>query len=90
MISVIQYSAEKGIETLSVDDLKSWDYTCKENVWVDIYQTDVEENTKILKDIFKFHPLAIEDSLKYIQEEDSVHHPKIEDFTKYLFIVFNG
>ncbi len=90
MISVIKYSADKGVQTLGIDDIKTWDYECKENLWIDIYQTDVEENNKILKDIFKFHPLAIEDSLKYIQTDDSVHHPKIEDFKEYLFIVFNG
>jgi len=89
MINIIKYSQGNGIEAIPMDALKKWDYKCEENLWIDIYTSAVEENEKILKGIFEFHPLAVEDALKYLTE-DIVHHPKIDDFESYLFIVFNG
>lgn len=89
MISIIKYSKDKGVQYLKTEDLISWDYKSNEKIWIDIYNCSLEENTHILKDIFNFHPLAIEDSLKYLGDHE-VHHPKIDDFNDYLFIVFNG
>lgn len=89
MISIIKYSSAKGIHSIPPDQFTKWDYDCKEKLWVDIYNSSSEESQTILKDAFDFHPLAIEDSLKYLTD-NSVHHPKIDDFDKYLFIVFNG
>jgi len=89
MINIIKYSTGKGIEAIPIDALKKWDYKCEENLWIDIYSASAEENEKILKGIFEFHPLAIEDALKYLSDE-VVHHPKIDDFESHLFIVFNG
>lgn len=89
MISIVKYSHESGVHSVLPAQLKKWDYNCEENLWVDIYDTTNEESQKILKDVFDFHPLAIEDSLKHLTK-DAVHHPKIDDFDSYLFIVFNG
>lgn len=89
MINIIKYSQESGIQKLIPADLKKWDYECKENLWIDIYNAPEEESQRILSDCFNFHPLAIEDAVKHLVE-DSVHHPKIDDFESYLFIVFNG
>ncbi|MEO6694693.1 MAG: magnesium/cobalt transporter CorA [Ignavibacteria bacterium] len=89
MISIYKFSETSGIQTIPLSEFKKWDYQCKENLWVDIYAATEDESQKILKDIFEFHPLAIEDSLKYLTDE-AIHHPKIDDFDNYLFIVFNG
>ncbi|MDQ3019095.1 MAG: magnesium/cobalt transporter CorA [Bacteroidota bacterium] len=89
MINIIKYSQENGIQKLLPEDFKKWDYKCKENLWIDIYNAPAEESQEILKNCFNFHPLAIEDALKHLTD-DSVHHPKIDDFDSYLFIVFNG
>lgn len=89
MISIIKYSKEKGVQYLKPEELAKWDYNSPEKIWVDIYNYSLEENTHILKDVFNFHPLVIEDSLKYLGENE-VHHPKIDDFNEYMFIVFNG
>lgn len=35
--------------------------------WLDLYKPTKEEYTYILQDHFKFHPLAIEDCLEYVQ-----------------------
>lgn len=89
MINIIKYSEENGIHSVLPEQLKKWDYECNENLWIDIYNAPVKESQRILSEVFDFHPLAVEDALKYL-EDDSVHHPKIDDFDSYLFIVFNG
>lgn len=89
MITILKYESSKGIFGLLEENLTKWDYHSKDKIWVDIYNSDELENQRILNDVFSFHPLAIEDSLKYLKDNE-VHHPKIDDFENYLFIVFNG
>ncbi|MEO8210389.1 MAG: magnesium/cobalt transporter CorA [bacterium] len=89
MINIYKFNETKGIETLAFEELKKWDYNCDQTLWVDIYNAAAEESQKILSDIFEFHPLSIEDALKYLTD-NAIHHPKIDDFSNYLFIVFNG
>jgi magnesium transporter len=52
-------------------------------VWVDLAGPTKEEFT-ILDEGFHFHPLAIEDAIA------EVHHPKIESYNGYLYIVLHG
>ncbi len=53
-------------------------------LWVDI--TDVTEaDSPFMEHNFKFHPLAIEDSLS-----NRIHTPKVDEFEDHLFIVFHG
>jgi len=51
--------------------------------WIDLEDPTVKEAT-ILEDPFHFHPLAIEDCLS------EVHHPKVDDYEGYLFIIVHG
>ena len=59
--------------------------------WLDM-ENPTEQEVKLLSDVFHFHPLAIEDSLKYAQR------PKIEDYShrdhqcpfSYYYMVFHG
>lgn len=51
--------------------------------WIDLEDPTVKEAT-ILEDPFHFHPLAIEDCLS------EVHHPKVDDYDEYLFIIVHG
>ncbi len=89
MINITIYGEQTGLKGIPYTQFKKWDFECDEKVWVDIYDASEEESHHILNDLFGFHPLAIEDSLKYIQDS-KVHHPKLDDFGDYLFIVFNG
>ena len=51
--------------------------------WVDIFEsTDAE--ARILQDVFKFHPLAIEDTRNHRQR------PKLEEYDGYLFLIINS
>jgi len=54
-----------------------------EMFWLDI-EAPTEDSVKLMGEVFKFHPLAI---------EDCVHRqsrPKIEEYSDYLFIVYHG
>src|SRR4051794_35416050 len=56
-------------------------------VWIDIH--DPESNSSktpetLLRDVFKFHPLAVEDALK------ETHVPKVDDWGGYLYVVFHS
>ena len=52
-------------------------------MWVDLERLTKEE-AAVLADVFHFHPLAIEDC------ETPRHHPKIDDYGDYLFLIVHG
>ncbi len=53
-------------------------------VWVDLREEPPETCAPMLRDIFAFHPLAIDDAL-----EES-HVPKVDDWGKYLYLVLHA
>jgi magnesium transporter len=52
-------------------------------LWVDFEANDPSVDEPILRDVFHFHPLAIDDAL---QES---HSPKLDDWGDYLYIVMH-
>lgn len=60
------------------------DQTC--TLWVDIERPDLDlpRIEALFRDVFAFHPLAIEDALK------ESHVPKLDDWGNYLYLVFHG
>lgn len=52
-------------------------------IWIDIEQPTNEDN-RILSDVFRFHPLTIEDSV------ETRNHPKVESYNNYLFLIVHG
>lgn len=50
-------------------------------VWIDL-QIAGDDDARILRDIFKFHPLAVEDSVSV-----RVDPAKIDDYGEYIFVV---
>ena len=56
-------------------------------VWVDILAEtpeQLEEGRRVLLDVFKFHPLTVEDSV------ETRNQPKIEAFPNYLYFIVHG
>ncbi len=53
-------------------------------LWVDIEtsESDLPRIEALLRDVFHFHPLAIEDALS------ETHVPKLDDWGEYLYLVF--
>lgn len=52
-------------------------------VWLDLFDP-TEEESAVLSEVFKFHPLSVEDALQ------EYGHPKIESFEDHFFCVFHG
>ncbi|HZD56259.1 MAG TPA: magnesium/cobalt transporter CorA [Anaerolineales bacterium] len=85
MIRTIYFDAQGNMHTsLTPKDFPSAlkDPQCL--LWVDFEGTPPEEDEPILREIFGFHPLAIEDALQ------ETHVPKIDDWVKYLYIVLHA
>lgn len=53
-------------------------------VWVDLDGDDPGAHQPVLTDIFRFHPLAIEDALL------ESHAPKIDDWGEYVYVVLHA
>jgi magnesium transporter len=52
-------------------------------VWIDLHQP-TEDDFAVLRDVFRFHPLALEDSEHFGQRS------KLDDYDDYVFIVVYG
>src|SRR5688572_691244 len=50
-------------------------------LWIDFGEEPSEVVEPLLRDIFKFHPLAIDDALR------EAHVPKIDNWGEYVYIV---
>ena len=53
-------------------------------LWVDLVRPTPEEGQQVLRDTFQFHPLSVEDALS------DIHHPKIEPYDRYLYVILHG
>lgn len=51
--------------------------------WINLFQPTPDEG-KVLSDVFRFHPVAIDDCLA------DVHHPKVDDYGEYLFLIIHA
>ncbi len=52
-------------------------------VWVDMLGPSADD-VRILRDVFRFHPLAIEDTTNHRQR------PKVDEYDGYLFVILNA
>ncbi|MFC1808610.1 magnesium/cobalt transporter CorA [Candidatus Omnitrophota bacterium] len=55
----------------------------KRTVWVDFESASAEENNA-LTEVFKFHPLAVEDCI------NTSEHPKLDKYDGYMFVVLHA
>jgi magnesium transporter len=52
--------------------------------WIDLADVAAVEVTRLLSEVFKFHPLAIEDALQ------KAATPKIDDWGEYVYVAVHG
>jgi len=52
-------------------------------IWVDLLNPSEDEGLHILRDVFHFHELAVEDALSELQ------YPKVESYGDYLYLVLH-
>lgn len=89
MIRILLRSNTRNILTDSVDasQLSTLIADRTNLVWVDMLNDGSDERAEIerlLLDVFKFHPLAVEDAM--IES----HVPKVDDWSDYLYIVLHA
>jgi len=86
-IFVYRKGGERVEEGFSPDDLPGL-LADKDNViWLDILAEtpeQIEEGKRVLLEVFKFHPLTIEDAV------ETRNQPKTEAFPTYLFFIVHG
>lgn len=81
MIKRFLYENGKLIENFSTKSIKT-SLNNGEQIWIDLEKPE-ESEMDILRDVFNFHPLAIEDCLHKRQR------PKVDNYKDYYFIVLN-
>jgi magnesium transporter len=70
------------IDLPTVQDIKGVINSKTGFVWVDLAINNQEEVDQVLKQLFDFHPLAIEDC-----QSEGYQASKVDDFTRYLFMI---
>ncbi|MFA5779745.1 MAG: magnesium transporter CorA family protein [Elusimicrobiota bacterium] len=83
MIEIL-YNDGKETREMPIEELKKIHPVASGILWVDLYAPTPEETRKVLLDLFKFHPLTVEDCQVFVD------HPKIDDYDTYLFGVFHS
>jgi len=85
MIRAIYFSADGGLRSdLSVEDFPALLRPPRGVLWVDFECTPAEADEPVLREVFGFHPLAVDDALQ------ETHVPKIDDWENYLYIVMEA
>lgn len=80
--SIFYQDGNPPIYDLSIDQMRAALADQAGLLWVNLGRPDAQEVDLILRDLFKFHPLAIEDCLSL-----GYQPPKVDDFNHYLFII---
>ena len=70
-------------ENLTVADLPELLKDQSAVIWVDM-ESPTEADEQVLLDVFKFHPLTVEDC------RENRHYPKVEEFDGYLYFIVHG
>ncbi len=82
-ILVYRHGQKKVEEGVAVDQLPQLLEDPSVVIWVDI-ESPTEADERVLLDVFKFHPLTVEDC------HENRHYPKIEEFPGYLYFIVHG
>lgn len=78
----INLFADKTVREVQVSELGDLLQAREGVIWVDMTGPS-DEDVRVMRDIFKFHPLAIEDTQNHEQR------PKAEEYSDHVFIILN-
>ena len=73
---------QQGIQEKTSAELKHLLTSNMGVIWVDM-TGPTEDDMRVMREIFNFHPLAIEDTCNQMQR------PKVEEYADYLFVIVN-
>jgi magnesium transporter len=84
MIRALYFSNGQIHTDLDVNGFPQALLDMKGMLWVDFEETPSETDEPILRNVFGFHPLAVDDALQ------ETHVPKLDDWDRYLYIVLQA
>jgi magnesium transporter len=84
MIRSLYFSNGQFRTDLEIDEYSKVLPDMQSVLWVDFEETPSEDAEPILRNVFGFHPLAVDDALQ------ETHVPKLDDWGKYLYIVLQA
>jgi magnesium transporter len=85
MIRVLYCDPEGQLQTdVPLENVPALLQTAGGLVWVDILAEPPSVSEPLLRDIFRFHPLAIDDALRWS------HVPRVDDWKEYLYLVLHA
>lgn len=84
MIRTLYFSKGQIRTDLEINELPKALLDPQGMLWIDFEETPSETDEPILRKVFGFHPLAIDDALQ------ETHVPKLDDWGKYLYIVIHA
>lgn len=85
MISMVATRGEKEVATgQSVEAVRRAMEDPEAHVWVDLSGAMDEDALRVVQEIFRFHPLAVEDCF------GEREHPKIEGYDGYVYLITHG
>src|SRR5688572_28703547 len=82
-IFVYREGAEKVESGFTAEQLAELLKDEKAVIWIDM-EAPTEAEERILRDVFRFHPLTIEDC------RETRNYPKVEEFPGYLYMIVHG
>lgn len=94
MIEIRLYKDEVIQEILPNEliDHKESSFSEDEMIWIDLIDPSREEEALVLSSYFPVHELVIEDMHHAVSQLENrmLHHPKIEDYSRYLFVIMHA
>jgi magnesium transporter len=72
------------VDDLPLDQIPSALKDPLARIWIDMEFAEVQDQRRVLSELFHFHPLAVEDVV------NEAHIPKIDDYGGYLYLVFHS
>lgn len=85
MLRILSYQPDGVIRTdVPLSEVKALLAEPDALLWMDFEGTRPEDDEPILRELFSFHPLAVEDALQ------QSHVPKLDDWEDYLYIVLHS
>jgi magnesium transporter len=84
MVTILATRDDELLAEPKVEDLPRLLADKKVNLWVDIEGQPDEQAQHIVRDVFKFHPHAIEDCF------GAREHPKIVSYDSYVYVITHG
>lgn len=84
MVRAIFFSNTGEIQSVPIEQIEKLIRSMSGFIWVDLSVEPIDNSAQILRDLFHFDPLAIDDALH------ETHIPKVDDWETYIYFVLRS